>query len=141
MSVTPAKVVRPRGHQRLSHEEVLSRSFNSISNALVMNGDRAQPQYGTHSLAYTDVAPAVGVMNAELHGRVSLYLKPDAIAPDKTEITIEAKTQLGDWVIIYYNASLDDLTEVRVETGYRTLRVTALASHGNSTGTVHLGGE
>lgn len=140
MSVTRAPIVRSRATQRLTSQEVASRSFSAVGNALVVNTHRACPQYGANSIAFTDV-PVTADALLELHNAVSFYVVPDAGAePNSSTVTIEAKTQLGHWIVVFQD-TIPNLTEVTAQTAYRVLRVTVVSDQGGKSGALHLGGE
>tara|TARA_R110002110_G_scaffold92555_5_gene241469 strand:+ start:168 stop:488 length:321 start_codon:yes stop_codon:yes gene_type:complete len=106
----------------------------------VTNSHRSIPHYGTHSVA-VNTATSTTTFAVELHGAICLYIKPGATAPVTSVVTVEVKSQTDDWLIVYTNASLADLTEARVETTYRRARVTVVTATLNSLGTLQVGGE
>ncbi len=140
MSVTEAPLFRARKHQRVSHEEVLSRSFNNNGNALIVNDYRARPAYETaQNMPITDAETTLD-FDLQLHNVINLYVRPGATSPTVTTVKVFCLTQLGDYVEVY-TGNLSDLLEARVHTANRQVRITTQGATAGCDGLLFVGGE
>lgn len=137
---------RSRGHQRISDAEVLCRSFDHRGNALVTQTSSPTPFYANDagdvqmSIAVAGGgANTVAKLSPTLFPEVSFYGKATAGAPTQVTVTIEALTQLGDYVQIY-TGTVALLIETKVVTAYRSIRVTANNPTGGHEVTLYFGG-
>jgi hypothetical protein len=140
MSVTQAPLFRSRRHQRVSHEEVLSRSFSNNGNALIVNDYRAMPVYETAVQMPVVDASTSAEFDVQLHNVINIYIKPGATAPGTTTLVIECETQLGDFVEVD-SLVLADMKEGRVHTANRRVRITTQGATAGCDGLLFVGGE
>ena len=137
---------RSRGHQRISDAEVLCRSFDHRGNALVTQSSSPTPFYANisgvvqmSSAVAGGGALTVATFQPSLFPEVSFYGKATAGTPVEATVTIEALTQLGDYIVIY-TGTVALLVETKVVTAYRSIRVSASTPTGGDEVTLYLGG-
>ena len=141
MTMYDQSTPRSRGMQRVSPAEATSRSFDVRSNSLAMLGVRGTPYYtDDNKVVGVDGASVQAEMALELHSSVSFYFKEAGGGVGTAGVTIEAQTQLGDYVILFEAVAVPDLRELRIYTNQRRVRATLTCAAGQ-TGTLYVGGE